>query len=104
MVMITLSRAGEQEPWAVEVSINVTLPFAVSVAEGWYVVDSKVALSNVPLPEDDVQVHAVASGPDVPTSATSELLAQTVDPIPASTLGPSVIVITTISLTELQEP
>ena len=67
-------------------------------------VDSKVALSNVPLPEEDVHAHAVASGPDVPASATSELFAQTVNPIPASTLGPSVIVITTISLTELQEP
>ena len=67
-------------------------------------VDSKVALSKVPSPEDDVHIQAVASGSDVPTSVTSELFAQTVEPTPASTLGASVIVIMTISLTELQDP
>jgi hypothetical protein len=79
MVTATCAVAAAQGiSWPVEVSVSVTVPAAISFADGLYVAPSVVAFgAKVPVPED-VQRPPVAPPPTVPPKGAVALLEQIV--------------------------
>jgi hypothetical protein len=105
MVTVTCAVATAQAAtWPVEVSVSVTVPAAISAADGLYVAPSVVAFgANAPVPED-VQRPPVAPPPTVPPKPAVALLEQIVWLPPALAVATRPIVMVMESLTAPQGP